>query len=497
MRLNQRQQQIGYILLVAVIITLGLSINTNLAGWTLKGAILLIGLIMALSAIGPFIPKINDFLQILWRWIVNRGVDLWVLLTRKPRVTIVVAAVVIFVRVTGAIYVHSTWARTTEAENICRGVTYQREMFEGCRMHVIDVDLTQAKPIVLGVENFTYGKMRLSEIANSQLLAEVMINGDLFDEGGPQGFFSPGHRMTGPNSERVALEFVAKTNTVDVELYRFTTLAGVKVDGNHYPIRHCYNTMYTPGDIGVYTSTRGTGSGANRSNHVMQARVKLGKNYAEGMTRLWGTMTEIIDNPTSNMTPEVGEIIITAANENWQPNDIGPYAWATNTWHMDASVHIDLSMTPAPENQVISGGPEIMRFGKYLVNEPKNAWCVTQTARTAVGISADRQHLLLVIAEGQPKWGDRDLGRCPVLFGRAFGLHLLRIWPGFNGLSKGASTRTLYRFFTAKDYPHAMNLDGGSSSTLVMKREEQFKVVNSLMEDCEPSLATALGFAPR
>lgn len=208
-------------------------------------------------------------------------------------------------------------------------------------------------------------------------------------------------------------------------------------------------------------------------------------------------MYEVVENPSTNLKPDEFEVVLTAGNEDWQSNDFGPYAWAKKTWCNGASVVIDLSMTPEPEDDVLSGGPEIMRDNKYLVNEPKNRWCTTYTARTAVALSSDRQNLMVVTAEGPPKWGDQDLKRCPVLFGRALGLHALKIFPGFTGISKGATTRTLYRFFTECGYPHAINLDGGSSATMVIKKAEKCQVVNTLMEEKEPVLATALGFAPR
>lgn len=497
MYLSRNHEHALRALAVLTLVIIAIIFKVAWAGWLLKTAILILGVIFSFPLVVEYAPKINDFFYRFYYWqftpFISRILK-WAIKHRKQ--CFIALTAIIVIRLAGFIYTQKTWANETTPETICSGVTYERKMFEGCRMHILRVNLAKAKPVVLGVENFTFGKMRLSELANKQYLAEVLVNGDLFDEGGPQGFFSPGQRMTGANTERAALEFI-KDRKADIELYRFSTLAGVTVNGNHYPIKRCYNSMYIPGDIGVYTYTRGAGSGARRSNNLMQARVLLDNNSHEGDVHLHGVMTEIVEYPSSNLIPNANEVIVTAGNESWQGAEIGPYAWAKNHWQENTRVSIDLSMTPAPEKQVVSGGPEIMRFGKYLVNEPKNKWCLSRTARTAVGISEDRQHLLVVVAEGQPKWGDRDLKRCPKLFARALGIHVLHAFPGFTGISKGASTRTLFRFFSEEGYPHAINLDGGSSTTLVKKQNGTFKVANTLMEGEEPLLTTALSFAPR
>jgi hypothetical protein len=497
MYLSRRQENALRALVVLILVIIAFAFKVAWAGWLLKTAILVLGIIISFPLLVEYAPRIDDFFYRFYHFqfipFMSRIIK-WLVNYRKQ--CLIAVAVIILIRIIGFIYTQKTWANETLPETVCNGVTYERKIFKGCRIHILKVNLAKAKPVVLGVENFTFGKMQLSELANKQYLAEVLVNGDLFDEGGPQGFFSPGHRITGANTDRAALEFI-KGRKADVELYRFSTLAGVSVNGNHYPIKHCYNSMYVPGDVGVYTYTRGAGSGAKRSKHLMQARVLLANNSHEGSVYLHGTMTGIVTNPSGNLIPNSGEVIITAGNESWQGSNIGPYNWAKNCWQKNARVYIDLSMTPAPDNQVISGGPEIMRFGKYMVNEPKNEWCLSRTARTAVGISGDRQRLLVIVAEGQPKWGDRDLKHCPKLFLRALGIHVLHIFPGFTGISKGASTRTLFRFFSEEGYPHAINLDGGSSTTLVKKQHGTFKVTNTLMEGEEPLLTTALGFAPR
>jgi hypothetical protein len=418
-----------------------------------------------------------------------------------PIITIGIIVGLIVLRIVGGAIKDHNWAATTKPEAITTGINYYQEMAGNCRVHILEVDLNQARPKILVPTNFSSGKQNLSEMATASSVLAA-INGDLFDEGGPQGLLANHGRMTAPMAERAALKFTDEGRNADVELFRFSTTAGVSVNGVQFPIRRSYNAMYVLGDVGVYTASRGVSSGAKLARHVLQAKVALNGSYGEGDIKLKGKITDVVYNPEANMVPLPGEIVITAANEPTVPNDIGVYDWANQNWRVDAPVEVDLPMTPAPGSMVIGGAPEIMRDRQYLVNEEKNEWCLKRTARTVVGISADHQHLLVMVAEGPPKALSASVGESLKLLPRACILHLGAFYPGFYGVSSGMTTQDVYRYLMTKTVDgqridYAINLDGGGSSTMIVKRSGESQCVTTVMEGRQRPLANGLGFVPR
>ena len=446
----------------------------------------------------------------LWPRVVNRRnrrrlSDAWFAITRwaraRPMVVVGIIVAIILVRTTGYIVVRHTWAAPTQPEMVVTGLTYYREMAGRCRVQCLEVDLNKVKPQIMVPSNFSSGKKDLTTLAEeSNVMAAV--NGDLFDSGGPQGLLASGGRLTAPNAERAALKFTDNGRQAEVELFRFSTTAGVSVNGVTFPIRRSYNALYVPGDIGVYTANRGIASGARSAKHVLQARVSLSPGQREGAIRLAGVITEIQDDSSVNMTPQPDEIILMAGNEKSVPDSIGVYGWAATNWRQDAPVRVDLPMTPSPGSTVIGGAPEIMREHQYIVQEEKNDWCLSHTARTVVGITEDRQHLLVIVAEGPPKFLSRSPKESLSLFPRALFLRIGSVFPGFNGISAGMSTQDVYNYLSGKtvagqSIAYAINLDGGDSATMVVDRMGEINCVSATMGGKERPLANGLGFVPR
>lgn len=440
--------------------------------------------------------------------------SLW---SRRWLIALILLAITVPGRVLKATLIGSSFTQPIE-RSLDEGLVYSRQMVGRCRVHTLTVDLDKVEPVILTAKDMAHEKQALSTMMGERPELVAAVNGDYFDEGGPSGFLVSGAgRRTAPRRDRAALCF-DQDDRASVDIFRFTTETCVFAKGVPHPIRQSYNNGWTPGDVGVYTHSRGFASGAGQPN-LIQARVKLTAGY-DGAAWLEGIVTERVIAPPSNLRPANGEVIVVAGNEPSVPLDDGAYAWGVSQLTKGAEIKICLAVSPKPSPKVISGGPELVRMRQYYAQETGNEWLVAPTARTAVGITADRRWLIVAVAEGPAKYWDER----PNIMVRQFccfnwpgasqrfqrGMsHLARYtqsWLlvhvlGVADESRGMTLREMAKFLRQQKIGNqpifsANNLDGGASSTMVVPSISSGPV-NSLMELEEVKLATALGFRPR
>lgn len=411
--------------------------------------------------------------------------------------------------------------KSSKTQRLASGLTYHRDMWKRSRVHTVEVNLTKAQPVMLSAKHLSYGKRSLTGLVVDRNATDpkpimVAVNGDFFDEGGNQGFAKSGNLQTAPNPERASVEFRRRGTWSTVQLYRFGMQACVKVGNEKFPVRSTFNNHYRVGDIGVYTSARVVSAVGSCDNLVM-AKVKLTK---ERDSQFAGVISQVVENPTENLQANDGEIVLVAGNENEVPTWLGAYAFAKRNFHKDVFVEVFLPVFPKPGEIALSGGPEIMRMGHYFVMEEANdRLCSSTTAHTAVGISIDHHHLLVVAVEGPPKWGATGLRELWRLFRkvqlraffkaivanerlslRALGQKVILPFLGWGIVSHGMNMQDLYQYMVEHNSGNqpiyeALNLDGGSSTTMVVGAPPE--VTNYLMEGRQAQIANGLGFAPR
>ncbi len=113
----------------------------------------------------------------------------------------------------------------------------------------------------------------------------------------------------------------------------------------------------------------------------------------------------------------------------------------------------------------VSGNLVFLEHGKLTIQPLDNPYLADPQPRTAVGLSSDAQHLMLVVVDGrQPNY------------------------------SEGATIRDLVDIMLKYGADMALNLDGGGSSTLVMQNEAgQPVLLNSPIDNRIPGRERAVG----
>lgn len=418
--------------------------------------------------------------------------------------------------------------RSIPANQLATGMTYSREMFRKCEVHTLVVDLGQVEPVVMKARDMAKGKRCLSEMSQSNGVTAA-VNGDFYGAKGAQGFLlSFGRRYTAPRKDRPALAFFDNGTRANIATYQFTSDARVEIKNpdkpmnkpDKYRLRWSYNADdYTPGDIGVYTKQA---EGAGCAENVIQARVELG-GCSEGDTDLTGTISEVVYNPAVNLKPGYDEIILVAANEGNVSLNRSVYGWANRNFSIGKVVTAHLHVTPQPPSMLISGGPQLLQYGEYIVQEEGNGHLCRRTARTAIGVSSDGRYLLVIVAEGPTKWfavrpketvlrlvrGD-FLGFAGAIWGdietftrSCIFNGLMSKVLGITRISSGMTLQDIDDFMKKRGeesnvtVSSAINLDGGNCAEMVVAKNGDLRIVNSPMEGSEERIATGLGFKTR
>jgi len=445
---------------------------------------------------------------------------------RQTIMAVKIVGVLIATHLVGLIIVHLQ-NRPDPPTKLAPGITYSSEMFNKCEVHTLIIDLEQTRPMILKAQDMADGKRTLSQMFQAAG-ATAAVNGDFYNAKSVQGFLlSHGRRFTAPRKDRPALGFSNNGTRADIDTYQFASDARVEITNPNKPgnkpdkfrLRWSYNSDdYVPGDVGVYTASHGQADGAGCAKEVLQARVSL-ENCQEGDNDLHGVITEVVENPETNLKPEGNEIILVAANENTVLSDLSVYGWAKRNFSNSKMVLTHLHVTPKPPESIISGAPQFLQYGEYIVQEGGNPHLSgRQTARTAVGISNDGRYLTVVVAEGSTKWFAvrpketvlrlvrGDIGG----FSRSIWDNLTRFTRsciengllskilGLTRMSRGMTLQDMARYMRTKgDVSSAINLDGGNCAEMIVANSNGYKRVNQTMEGSEERIATGLAFKPR
>lgn len=457
----------------------------------------------------------------VWRWIRRTAVSAWASPWRR-RVLWALLAIFVICQLVGQTLVLPSDARSV-TQTLCDGAVYTRSYWQGVRVHRIEVDLHKVRPVLLTSPTLARGKRALIDLvkANPEPVVAA-VNGDYFDASGPQGaLISLAGIVRAPSRNRMTLGF---DKVATVFPYRFATTAKVVLNGDPFPLEGCLNSPYEPGEVGIFTHERGTSFGWCPVQAV-QLLVKVDKTDNSRRTeRVVGRVERVARGRLATLTPaHEGEIVVVASNQTGLPDDFpgSPVKWATKAKSGD-KVELSLALMPKREPIAISGGPQILRQGKYILDEDGNpkAACL-RLSRTVVGISTDGYRLAVMVFDGPPKPGTvgfKEIGSMAIrlkvrsllratceniqLFVR-WGWHHVEATCGLKRISRGATLRDVALYCYAHPLESGapisdvLNLDGGSSSTLVLRDTMGLHVRNFLTEGKQADLPTGLGFAPR
>jgi hypothetical protein len=445
---------------------------------------------------------------------------------RQIRTAKKIVCVLIATHLIGLVIVHFQ-NRPDPPVQLANGITYSSEMFGGCEMHTLIIDLEQVRPMILKAQDMAEGKKTLSQMFQATG-AIAAVNGDFYNAKSVQGFLlTRGRRYTAPRKDRPSLGFSDNGTRANIDTYMFAPDARIEITNPDKPgnkpdkfrLRWSYNSDdYVPGDVGVYTASHGQADGAGCAENVLQARVSL-QGCREGDNDLCGVITEVVENPVINLQPEPDEIILVAANENTVPSDLSVYGWAKRNFSDGKMVLAHLHVTPKPPPTIISGAPQFLQYGEYIVLEEANPHlCGRATARTAVGISSDGRYLTVVVAEGSTKWfavrpketvlrlvrGDiggfaRSIRDNLTRFSRSCVVNGIQSKVlGLTRISRGMTLQDMAHFMKTKGaVSSAINLDGGNCAEMIIADHKGYKIVNQTMEGSEERIATGLAFKPR
>lgn len=445
---------------------------------------------------------------------------------RKIRLAKTIFVVLVATHLVGFIIIHFQ-NRPGSPVQLAPGIAYSSEMFNKCEVHTTTIDLEQVRPMILKAQDMADGKRTLSQMFQAAG-ATAAVNGDFYNAKSVQGFLlSRGRRYTAPRKDRPALGFSNNGTRADIDTYQFASDARVEITNPDKPgnkpdkfrLRWSYNSDdYVPGDIGVYTASHGQADGAGCAKNVLQARVLL-EGYQGGDGDLCGVITKVVENPETNLKPEGNEVILVAANENGVPLDLSVFSWAKRNFAKNRLVKAHLHVAPKPPSTIISGAPQFLQYGEYIVQENSNPHLSGRaTARTAVGISSDGRYLTVVVAEGPTKWfavrpketvlrlvrGDiggfaKSIWDNLTRFTRScFVNGLLSKVLGLTRISRGMTLQDMAKYMRTKgDVSSAINLDGGNCAEMVITNRNGYKIVNQTMEGSEERIATGLAFKTR
>ena len=138
--------------------------------------------------------------------------------------------------------------------------------------------------------------------------------------------------------------------------------------------------------------------------------------------------------------------------------------------HIGDTVHVEHTLVPINPQQAVGGWPIILRDGVILgaVDSAGSTFAPVRHPRTAVGLFPDG-HLLLIVVDGRQKpWSD------------------------------GMTLRELARMFQSLGARDAINLDGGGSSTFVIRDAEGvMRIQNRPSDKVERPVANVLAVVNR
>ena len=289
-------------------------------------------------------------------------------------------------------------------------------------VNFLEIDLTQNYEVKLALaQDRIFGSEQVSSIAK-RTGAIVAVNGAFFaGTGRPLGLFMvDGQLMSEPYAKRTALGIgpqLALMDQVDLE-------ATVTVWTEAGPVRaliHGLNRPRLQDELILYTNHHGTKTNTNA--------------WGQEIVVSDGVVTQI---QTGNSTIPPDGFVLSA--HGLQREFLGKL-------EIGDPVEVSFQLHPAWDelgvDQIIGGGPRLVRDGKlYITGEEERFQddiLVGRAPRTAIGITADQKLLLVTINGRQPN------------------------------ISVGMTLSELGNLLIDLGAQQAMNLDGGGSTTMVVR----------------------------
>ncbi|KXG74319.1 hypothetical protein AN618_23420 [Fervidicola ferrireducens] len=341
---------------------------------------------------------------------------------------------------------------------VTRGVSYEgRTIFTSSgwqKVHILTIDLTSENVDIDALMN----KNGLSE---RQILSKMVsengavagVNGDFFimaNPSSPIGIQIAGGKLISTPSNRDDMASFALTYEKIPQILRFeftgkiiapngtfTDVGGVNKLGNGY------------GKIMIYTPEFGktTPQVPATSPELTYAVVKEGR------------VVSIFDGRSAEI-PE-GGIVLAGGG--------GASSFLKNNFFIGDEVKIELHVTPDISNlkMALGGGAILVDNGKIPVGFSHNI--AGQHPRTAVGFTKDGKKLILVVVDGR------------------------------QAQSRGMTQEELARLMLSLGAYNALNLDGGGSSTMVVREpgEKSPRVINNVSEKTERPIVNGIGIFSR
>lgn len=336
---------------------------------------------------------------------------------------------------------------------VTRGVSYEgRTLFTSAgwqKIHILTVDLTSENVDIDALRNKNGLSQRqvLSKMV-SENQAVAGINGDFFvmaSPSSPIGIQVSQGRLVSSPSNRTDMASFALTygNIPQILKFEFTGKV-IAPNGASFGVSGVNKVGNGGGKILIYTPEFGK---TTPQAEMTYAVVKEG--FIESIFD--GTYAEI---------PEEGMVLAGISNAS---------SFLKNNFSVGDEVKVELQVTPdiADLKMALGGGAVLVDNGKIPSTFSHNI--AGENPRTAVGFTKDGKKLLLVVVDGR------------------------------QALSRGMTQSELAQLMLSLGAYNALNLDGGGSSTMVVREpgEKSPRVINSVSEGTERAVVNGIGIFPR
>ena len=289
-------------------------------------------------------------------------------------------------------------------------------------VNYLEIDLRQGYEVKLALaQDRLFGSEEVSQIAK-RMEAIAAVNGAFFaGTGRPLGLFMiDGQLMSEPYAKRTALGIGPNIAVMDQVDFEGTVTVSLE-EGLEVAAVQGLNRPRLQDELIVYTSHHGTKTNTNAWGHEVIVRD--------------GVVTQI---QTGNSTIPPDGFVLSAH---------GVQKEFLAKLRIGDPVAVSFQLNPAWDelgvNQIIGGGPRLVRDGKlHITGEEElfqNDILVGRAPRTAIGITADHKLLLVTVNGRQPN------------------------------ISVGMTLTELGNLLIELGAQQAMNLDGGGSTTMVIR----------------------------
>lgn len=384
----------------------------------------------------------------------------------------------------------ASYMERPQKSRLAPGLTYERFFDRDLDtwVAVLTADLKQIEPVVVTSSRGMTERDPLTTLAagDSYLAA---VNGDFFNEvGRPEGLVvSEGKMLLAPNGNSGVC--FTRAGRASIRRWTFSENAKAVIGTDRYPFAgNGLNRPVVPGRLGVYyLCPAALGAGNPR---LAQGIFRI---TSHGQNRLEGVLANTAFNPSQNLPIPPGHFALVAGNHSDYSEVEGPYGWAKRNWKtLGVSVVVDLPTHPSLEEEwtVITGGPELLRFGELVADLVGNDHGTCCDARTMLGVSADGQTLTILVAEQYAKgwtagWGPWFWGN---VIEKAF-------WS--RPVAHGITYTQGALFLRKRGCTGALNLDGGGSAEIVVRINGALRILNRPTEGHERPLPNGLAFRLR